>query len=137
MIQRQQTLWLLLSTICGVLSYVLPFFSGTRQANNGIEKAIIDADSTYALMILTGISVLLSFITIFLFKNRKLQLRLCLGGIFLSVLIIVLYFLEIKSLSGSISLSSIFVFAILVGYIMALIGIRKDEKLVKALDRLR
>jgi hypothetical protein len=137
MIQRQQSLWLLLSTICAVLSYILPFYSGTRQGNNGIEKAIIDAASTYALMILTGISVLLSFITIFLYKDRKLQLRLCLAGVLLSALIIVLYFVEIRSLSGSISLSAVFVFAILVGYIMAAIGIRKDEKLVKALDRLR
>lgn len=137
MIQRQQSLWLLLSTICAVLSYILSFYSGTKQGNNGIEKAIIDASSTYALVILTGISILLSFITIFLFKNRKLQLRLCLSGTLLSALIIVLYFIEIKNLSGSISLSAVFVFAILVGYILAAIGIRKDEKLVKALDRLR
>ncbi|HVT86376.1 MAG TPA: DUF4293 domain-containing protein [Chitinophagaceae bacterium] len=137
MIQRQQSLWLLLSTISAFLSYILPFYSGTRQGNNGIEKAIIDATSTYALMILTGISLLLSFVTIFLYKNRKLQFRLCLGGILLSVLIIILYFVEIKNLSGSISLSSIFVFAILIGFIMAAVGIRKDEKLVKALDRLR
>jgi hypothetical protein len=128
---------LLLSTICAVLSYILPFYSGTRQGNTGIEKAIIDAGSTYALMILTGISILLSFITIFLYKDRKLQLRLCLAGVLLSVLIIVLYFVEIKNLSGSISLSAVFVFAVFVGYIMAAIGIRKDEKLVKALDRLR
>lgn len=137
MIQRQQSLWLLLSTICAVLSYILPFYSGTRQGINGIEKAIIDATSTYALMILTGISLLLSLFTIFIYKNRKLQFRLCLGGILLSVLIIVLYFVEIKNLSGSISLSSIFVFAILIGYLLAAVGIRKDEKLVKALDRLR
>jgi hypothetical protein len=128
---------LLLSTICAVLSYVLPFYSGTRQVTTGIEKAIIDAGSTYALMILTGISILLSFITIFLYKDRKLQLRLCLAGVLLSVLIIVLYFVEIKNLSGSISLSAVFVFAVLISYIMAAIGIRKDEKLVKALDRLR
>jgi hypothetical protein len=49
----------------------------------------------------------------------------------------VLYFVEIKNLSGSISLSAVFVFAVLISYIMAAIGIRKDEKLVKALDRLR
>lgn len=137
MIQRQQSLWLLLSTICAFLSYLLPFYSGTKQLDNGIEKAIIDATSTYALMILTGISVLLSFITIFLYKKRKQQFRLCIGGVLLSILIIALYFLEIKKLSGSISLYAIFVFAIFIGYIMAAVGIRKDEKLVKALDRLR
>lgn len=137
MIQRRQSLWLLLSTFCGVLSYLLPFFSGTLQGTNGIEKAIIDASSTYPLMILTGSSILLSFITIFFFKRRKLQFRLCIGGILLSILIIILYFIEIKKLSGSISLAAILVFAILIGWFMAAIGIRKDEKLVKALDRLR
>ena len=137
MIQRQQSLWLLLSTICAFLSYILPFYSGTRQGNNGIEKAIIDAASTYALKILTGISLLVSLITIFLYKNRKLQFRLCLGGVLLSLLIIVLYFDEVKNLSGSISLSAVFVFAILIGYILAAAGIRKDQKLVKSLDRLR
>lgn len=137
MIQRQQSLWLLLSTICAFLTYKLPFFSGTKQVNNIIEKAIIDGSSTFFLLIITGASIILSLITIFLFKDRKLQFRLCLGGVALSVLLLILYFTEIKNLSGSISLSSILVFAIIVGYIMAAIKIRKDEKLVKALDRLR
>lgn len=137
MIQRKQTLWLLLSVICAFLSYLFPFFSGTKQGANGIEKANIDAISTFALMILTGIAMLLSLVAIFLYKNRKLQLRFCVGGILLSALIIVLYFAEIKSLSGSIALSSVFVFALPVCYIMAALGIRKDEKTVKALDRLR
>lgn len=137
MIQRRQSLWLLLACICAFLTYLLPFYSGTRPINNGIEKAIINAQSTFPLMILTGMSIVLSLVTIFLYKNRKLQFRLCLAGILLSILIIILYFLEIKKLSGSISLSAILVFAILDGYIMATIGIRKDEKTVKALDRLR
>ncbi|MBS1919487.1 MAG: DUF4293 domain-containing protein [Bacteroidetes bacterium] len=137
MIQRKQSLWLLLSAICAFLSYLLPFYSGTRQGKNGIEKALIDAQSTYPLMILTGLSILLSLIAIFIFKNRKLQFRLCLGGILLSALIILLYFVEIKNLSGSVSLYAVFAFLILMGYFMASIGIRKDEKLVKSLDRLR
>lgn len=137
MIQRKQTLWLLLSAICAFLSYLFPFFSGTKQVANGIEKATIDGVSTFPFMILTGIALLLSLITIFLYKNRKLQIRLCIAGVLLSALIIVLYFNEIKNLSGSIALSSVFVFAIPVCYIMAALGIRKDEKTVKALDRLR
>ncbi|MCC7402216.1 MAG: DUF4293 domain-containing protein [Chitinophagaceae bacterium] len=137
MIQRKQSLWLLLSTVCAFLSYILPFFSGTKQGANGIEKALVDATSTIPVMILTGLSLLLSLVTIFLFKDRKLQFRLCIGGVLLSILIIALYFLEIRKLSGSISLSAIFVFAVLIGYIMAAAGVHKDEKLVKTLDRLR
>ena len=137
MIQRQQTLWLLLSTICAILSYWLPFYSGTRTVENGIEKAFLNGGSTFLLMILTGMSTALSLFAIFLYKDRKLQFRLCLGGIVISVLILILYFSEMKKLSGSIALSCLIVFAILAGYVMAAIRIRKDEKLVKSLDRLR
>jgi len=137
MIQRQQSLWLLLSTICAFLSYKLPFFSGTKQVNNMTQKAILDGGTTFFLLVLTGFSLALSLITIFLYKDRKLQLKLCFGGIALSILIIVIYFIEMGKLSGSISLSSILVFAILIGYILAARGIWKDEKLVKSLDKLR
>ena len=137
MIQRQQTLWLLLSSICALLSFWLPFYSGTKLANNVIEKAFLNGGSTFLLMILTGISIALSLFSIFVYKDRKLQFRLCLGGVILSALIIILYFSEMKKLSGSISLSCLIVFAIFVGYIMAAYNIRKDEKLIKTLDRLR
>jgi hypothetical protein len=88
-------------------------------------------------MVLTGLSIALSLLTIFLFKDRKFQFRLCLGGIVLSVIIIILYFSEMKKLSGSISLSCLIVFMIFGGYLMAAYRIRKDEKLIKSLDRLR
>lgn len=137
MIQRQQSLWLLLSTISAFLSFVLPFFSGTRHVNDLIEKAIVDGGSSFFLLILTGASLLLSLVTIFIFKDRKLQIKLCIAGIVLSALILVVYFLEIKKLSGSLSLSAIFAFAIPFGYLMAARGVWKDEKLVKSLDKLR
>ena len=138
MIQRQQSLWLLLSSICAFLSYKFPFFSGTKQGvKNMTEKAILDAGSSFFLLVLTGIALILSLVTIFMFKDRKLQMKLCIVGITLSILILVIYFNEMSKLSGSISLAAIFVFAIPAGYIMALIRIWKDEKLVKSLDKLR
>jgi Domain of unknown function (DUF4293) len=137
MIQRQQSLWLLLSTACAFLSYMLPFFSGTKQVDNMTQKAILDGGSSFFLLVLTGISLILSLITIFLYKDRKLQLKLCFAGIGLSILMLIIYFAEMGKLSGSISLSAIFVFAIPIGYIMAARGIWKDEKLVKSLDKLR
>jgi putative flippase GtrA len=66
-----------------------------------------------------------------------LQLKLCIAGIVLSILLLVIYFNEMRKLSGSISLSAVFVFIILIGYIMAARGIWKDEKLIKSLDKLR
>ena len=138
MIQRFQSLWLLLAAVSAFLSFKLPFFSGTKEGvKNLTEKAIIDGGSTLFLLIATGAALIIALITIFLFKDRKLQLRLCVVGIVISLLIVFLYYNEIRKLSGSISLSCIFVFLIPVAFIMAARGIWHDEKLVKSLNKLR
>jgi hypothetical protein len=137
MIQRRQSLWLILAALGGFISYILPFFSGASTFINNIKPASLYASSTFVLMVLTGASILLSLVTIFLYKDRKLQLRMCFAGVALSVLVIVLYFMEMKKLSGSISLWAIFVFLIPISYIMAARGIQRDEKLIKSLDKLR
>ena len=138
MIQRQQSLWLLLSTITSFLSFQLPFYNGTKKINNLIASAELDGGSTFFLVILTGASLILALVSIFLFKDRKLQLKLCIVGAALSVFTLVFYFLEIRKFeTGSISLSCLFAFGTLIGFIMAARGIWKDEKLVKSLDKLR
>jgi len=138
MIQRQQSLWLLLSTISSFLCFKLPFYNGTKIINNLITSAELDGGSTFFLLVLTGASLILSLVTIFLFKDRKLQLKLCIAGAGISLLTLILYFVEMKKFeTGSISLSCLFTFAVIAGYIMAARGIWKDEKLVKSLDKLR
>jgi hypothetical protein len=52
--------------------------------------------------------------------------------------LLVIYIAQVgKFEKGNFALSSLLVFAILAGYIMAARGIWKDEKLVKSLDKLR
>lgn len=139
MIQRQQSLWLLLAAVCSFLSFLFPFFGGAEQnatATSG-SMSTLNAGSSFFLIILTGGSILLSLITIFLYKDRKLQLKFTLSGLAISILIIVLFFSEIKTLPGVIALSSVFVFVIPIFYILAAKGIWKDQKLIKSLDKLR
>jgi hypothetical protein len=140
MIQRQQTLWLLLTIIAAILSFMFPFVVGGEIIGKSSVPVTlrVDAGSNFFLLVLTGASLILSSIIIFLFKNRKQQMQLCLLGILLSVLIIVLYILQInKLIKPTLALSCIFPFAIVVGYFMAFRNIRKDEKLIKTLDKLR
>lgn len=135
MIQRQQSLWLLLSTISSFLSFKLPFYTG--QLKDGKYEEL-DGGSNFFLLVLTGASLILSLITIFLFKDRKMQLKLAIGGAVLALFILILYFTAMRQYEkGSVAFSCLFVFAILAGYIMAVRGIWKDEKLVKSLDKLR
>jgi len=138
MIQRQQSLWLLLSAVASFLSFKFPFYTGNILENNMSRFEELNGGSNFYLLVLTGASVLISAITIFMFKDRKTQVKLTFGGIIISIALLALYFSQLKKFSaGNFALTSIFVLAILIGYIMALRGIWKDEKLVKSLDKLR
>ena len=138
MIQRQQTLWLFLALVAALLSFMFPFVVGEEMLKNLPARKVVDAGSNFPLLILTGVSLILSTIIIFLFKNRRQQMQLCILGILLSVLIIVLYILQMNNLiKPTLALSCIFPFIIVVSYFMAFRNIRKDEKLVKSLDKLR
>jgi hypothetical protein len=73
-----------------------------------------------------------------MYKDRKLQLKLCLAGMILSILLLIGYFVQFGKIQRpTLALSCIFPFAVLAGFIMAFRGIRHDEKLVKSLDKLR
>jgi hypothetical protein len=138
MIQRQQSLWLILATICAFLSFKFPFVTGTEIEKSISRSVLIMAGSNFFLLVLTGASILISLITIFLYKDRKMQLRLCYVGIVIAFLLLILYIIEMRKLmSPTLALSCVFVLAVLVGYIMAARGIWKDERLVKSLDKLR
>ena len=139
MLQRMQTLWLILAAAIIVLTFKFSFFSGNKLASDQ-SKAFVYLTATTNMIILI-LSVALAsavLVGIFLYKNRKLQLRLLLVTILVSILNIFLYFRETnKFVEGNYDLTSIFVFVIPILLIMAATGIYKDEKLVKSLDRLR
>lgn len=139
MIQRQQTLWLLLAVACSVLSFLYPVYTGQKMEENNV--LIFDqlmAGSHFGLLILTGASILIGGIAIFMFKDRKTQVKLSIAGIAIAVFLLILYFLQVKTFqNGNFALTSLFLLGIPAGYIMATKGIMKDEKLVKSLDKLR
>ncbi len=138
MIQRQQTLWLLLAAVASFLSFKFPFYTGNIVQNNMSVFEELDGGSNLYLLILSGASVLISAIAIFLYKDRKTQLKLTFAGILIAIVLLILYFTEVnKFTNGNFALTAVFVFAILIGYIMAAKGIWKDQKLVKSLDKLR
>ena len=138
MIQRIQSVWLLLASIFDAITFRFPFYIGDWK-NDTVQATIdLDAKLTTPLTILTILTGVLAFVTIFLFNNRKLQLRLTYAGMLLSVVLLVLYFLEIGNFyNGDMALWCLFYFAILLFYVLAARGIRNDQKLIRSLDRLR
>lgn len=139
MIQRIQTVWLFLAALCAALTYKFPFYTGNvpDSANMQVFEKLV-ASSNFIVLILTAGLTVGALIIIFLYKNRKQQLWLTLIAAAISVIDIILYFTEMKKFtSGSISLTAVFALAIPVLLVLAARGIRKDDKLVKSLDRLR
>lgn len=131
-------MWLLLAAAFDAVTFRFPFFSGDWKKDAIPAVVELNAQTTIWFTILSVIAGALALATIFLFRNRKLQLRLCYLGIFLSVVLLTLYFLEMGNFySGNIALWAVFYFAILISFILATKGVRRDEKLIRSLDRLR
>lgn len=140
MIQRKQTLWLLLATLTAVLTFLFPFATGEEVVEKTLmrQKAEIIAGSNFFTLILTIASIGLSFITIFMFKDRKLQIKLCILGLLIAIVILILYIMGMnKLIKPTPALWVILPVATIAGYFMAFKGIRSDERLVKSLDKLR
>ncbi|HTQ64620.1 MAG TPA: DUF4293 family protein [Puia sp.] len=140
MLQRMQTVWLLLAAVCAFLTFKFSFYSGMlpSESNPANPYDHITATSSVIILILTVALLSSVVIDIFLYKNRKLQLRILLIDILISLLNIFLYIGQTEKFhQGSYDLSAIFFLAIPVFLFLAARGIYKDQKLVKSLDRLR
>lgn len=76
-LQRLQSLYLLIAAILlGIFAFTTPVTVGTD--NGVISIAAIGAcNPNYVLLVLIALTAILAFITIFKYKNLKLQLQLC------------------------------------------------------------
>lgn len=134
MIQRIQSLWLLMAAVCTFLTFKFPFYSGTFDS--GYEN--LDAAYSIPVLLLTALSGTGCIIIIFLHKKRNLQIFLTFLAFIIAILNIYLYFRLIGHFNiARLSFTAILYFAVPVFLFLAARGIRKDAKLVKNLERLR
>lgn len=136
MIQRIQSIWLLLAAACAFAGFKFSFYSGNQAADTLLHE--VNASTTF-LLLLTSIAVGgLALVTIFLFKQRSLQRWLCVLGILLQILLIFLYYRETTLFTqGTFSLTAILQGIVLAAFVLAIGGINKDSKILKESDRLR
>ncbi len=136
MIQRIQSIWLLLASACAFAGFKFSFYSGTNA--KGLSPYELNATENILLLLTSIVVGGLALFNIFLFKKRALQLRLCVLGIFLEALLIFLYYREVKTfVQGTYSLTAILQAIILISFFLAARAINKDEKMIKDSDRLR
>ena len=145
MIQRIQSVYLLLVTILLVVAICMPVgqFIGADGVTAHVFKPL-GFQSTWGLFGILLLSALVAFCTIFLFRNRMLQIRMT---IFSSILLIGYYIafcVFMFILKGDLDAMTfqlgwalcLPVVAIILNY-LAFRAIYKDEVMVKAADRLR
>lgn len=136
MIQRIQTLYLFLSAIImGGLSFLFYLWINTDGTK------IYALDNYLYLGLFLG-SALLSLVTIFSYKNRKFQFVLGRLNIILNFILLGVFVYQSLNLSGETNVSEkgigmlLPIFSI-VCLALANKAIKKDEDLVKSVDRLR
>lgn len=154
MIQRIQTLYLLGALILIVLCFFLPvadislpggdLFTFNLTGYHIVQGITTNSTQQNTPLLFTGLFICTLYLTtIFLYKNRIIQMRFCIYNIILPI-ILTIYFIYVllsikKNLNAAIYYQIGIIFPIIstILTIMAFRAIKKDEKLVKSYDRLR
>lgn len=141
MIQRIQSIWLLLAATAGILLYWLPLWSGRLQDGsvktfNGTESLVFFAA--------TAVTAGLGLVAVFLYKDRSTQKKMSILGLLLSLVLIALEFVYVNDYKSTLNFiesswkpGALMPMLMAVFFFLAWQSIRKDEKLIKSLDRLR
>ncbi len=142
MIQRIQTIWLLAAAVLSFAGLRFPFYTGNvTTVKDGVSTQTlvsIDGFSNLYITVLTIAIGVMATIAIYLYKNRGLQIRLCIIGILLELGTMYLYYKETLSVSqGTYALSSLLQVGVLSFLFLAIKGISKDNKIIRESNSLR
>lgn len=161
MIQRIQTVFLVLSAIAiGAMAFfpIANFTNapGVKGATSYYIFTIFEISDgaggspfgfwfTLPLLVIPAAIAVLSIVAVFLYKNRAEQIRLTQTGIFLNILLVVgimfFYIERIETITQSTaSYEYVGIYLPLISLVFLVLAhrfIRRDEKLVRSLDRLR
>ena len=139
MLQRIQTIYLILAAVVtGVLPFVFPLWK--QQTGTEIIDFYFMQEMSY--VALFGLSTTLSIISITSFKKRQNQFVMGRLNIILNLFLLGLFVYRLLTVSGETSVSEkgIGMFLPIVAIVFLVLAnkaIKKDEDLVKSVDRLR
>ena len=129
MLQRIQSVWIFLSILGAIFLFV-----------TGQDFSLLP--SVPLILILCAVLILVGFFSILSYKNRKRQILLNNISIFINALLLGLLAYWLLNLSGGIQfpekgIEPIFPLISMICLFIANVFIRKDDRLVKSVDRLR
>lgn len=145
MIQRIQSVWLLLAALVNVALFYFCLYSA-HEVVNGIDMTTcLRVNDHYPTMLIALVTIVLPLVTIFMFKNRKQQMRMAILAIIINVGFISAVLMRVGNMTskmptpvnGSYGVGAVLPVIAMIFLFMAIRGIRKDDKLVRSTDRLR
>lgn len=147
MIQRIQTVYMLISAILLALLFVLPFADIAANAEvylfnvRGIQKGGELVSNGWPIALLIAILVLVHVFAIFQYKKRVLQMRLLvfaiLAGLGLFGMFFFLAYFGFDGAKVSFKIAVAFPLVACILDYLAIRGIGKDEALIRSLNRIR
>ena len=143
MIQRIQSIYLLIATaFSGGLIFVFNLWSNFKEPVFALDLFTKESFLLKLIPLLFMLSAVVSFLDIFLFKNRKLQFVVGRLVILINLFLLGLLIYVSLTLPGEVSTSKKGIGMFLPILVILLIvlankAIKKDEDLVKSVDRLR
>lgn len=143
MLQRIQSIWLFLAAMVNGLLFIskLYHYQAAAPAGTVVHEGVRE---NVALFILAAVITVLPMIAIFFFGDRKrqkgmvwLSILACTGFITLAVLRVTDLSNKVPPLKVQYDFGLLMPVLSIIFLILAMRGIRKDDKLIKSLDRLR
>jgi Ca2+/Na+ antiporter len=143
LIFRKQSLWLLLAGIfnAGILMFDIYRVSTTDAAVS--TSTALRASDNFPLLLMALVITIMPIVAIFLFKNRKRQVRMAAFSLIFTTTFITFMLQQVTRMApvapatGSYWVGAVLPVVSMLFIILAIVGIRKDDKLVKSTDRLR
>ena len=131
MIQRIQSIYLLVAAISMTLiSFKVPVYT--------LNETLFMAQDDTKMFILTIIGAIFSLLGLFMFKNRNFQMKLIRLTVLIQMIIGIRIFMLFNKFEVVLNNSFLFLMAFtLIALIMAYRGVKKDDDLVRSVDRIR
>ncbi len=146
MLQRIQTIFLMIAVLAFGSLFYFPFASTETAYENFLSDKIYNLLDLPGLMVVVIVAIVITMLSILLFKNRGFQIKLAWLSIVFGIVIPVWAMLEfylttqeqgLEDIQYSLGAGIFIPIVIIVALILAVRNIKKDDKLVKSMDRLR
>ena len=103
-----------------------------------LNETLFMAQDDTKMFILTIVGAIFSLLGLFMFKNRKYQMKLIRLTVLIQMIIGVRLFMLLNKFEVVLNNTLLFLMAfILIALIMAYRGVKKDDDLVRSVDRIR